>query len=333
MRFLFVSLLFAATILAAACAGKTGSEDEEGGENVKATVAVRVVPLRRGDMNVVVQATGKTDAIRKEKLSSPIAGKVVSLKALIGASVQAGEVLAVIRTKESQDAISGAEALVRAATTPEQRNEAQRALELAKSSETTLSVHASFSGTVSNRAVSEGDLVSENSELFTIIDMSTIMFVADVPVRNLPSVAIGQRSTVVLQTIPEKGLPAEVEAISPQTDVMSQTVIVRLGFLPMPDAARRLLKTDMTGEARITTGVQRGVFVVPKVAVLRNDETNTYSVVTFTPDSLAVTLPVELGATTDSTAEIADHELKEGMPIMIEGHYALADSTRITVVR
>jgi multidrug efflux pump subunit AcrA (membrane-fusion protein) len=333
MKSFFVSLLFVSAILLAGCGGKTGSEDEEGGGNVKATVAVKVVPLRRGDMKVAVQATGKTDAIRKEKLSSPVAGKVVSLKALVGASVQAGEVLAVIRTKESQEAISGAEALLRSAGTTEQRNEAQRTLELAKSSENTLPIRATFSGTVSSRAVSEGDLVAENGELFTIIDLSTLVFVADVPVRDLPSLAIGQRSTVILQTIPEKGLPAEVEAISPQTDVMSQTVKVRLGFLPMPDASRRLLKTDMIGEARITTGVHKGVFLVPRQALLRNDETNACSVVTFTPDSLALTLPVEVGGTTDSTAEISNHALKEGMNIITEGHYALADSTRITVVR
>jgi multidrug efflux pump subunit AcrA (membrane-fusion protein) len=333
MRSLFVSLLFVAAILDAGCGRKTASEDEEGGGNVKATVAVKVVPLLRGDIKVVVQATGKTDAIRKERLSSPVAGRVISLKVLEGGIVQAGEVLAIIRTKESQETISGAEALLRAAKTTEQRAEGERALKLAESAANTVVVRATFSGTVSSRAVNEGDLVAENADVFTIIDLSTLMFVADVPVRDLSSLVLGARCAIDLQSLSGEGLTAVVEAINPHTDVMSQTVKVRLKFLPMPSAVRRLLKTDMIGAVRITTGVHKGVFVVPKAALLRNDETNSYSIVTFTPDSLALTLPVEVKGMTDSTAEIANHGLKEGMSIITEGHYALADSTRITVVR
>jgi multidrug efflux pump subunit AcrA (membrane-fusion protein) len=89
----------------------------------------------------------------------------------------------------------------------------------------------------------------------------------------------------------------------------------------------------MIGTARIVTGLHKGVFIVPKSAVLRNDETNAYSIVTFTADSLACSLPVEIMGMTDSTVAITNHGLKDGMSIITEGNYALADSTRITVVK
>jgi multidrug efflux pump subunit AcrA (membrane-fusion protein) len=75
------------------------------------------------------------------------------------------------------------------------------------------------------------------------------------------------------------------------------------------------------------------VYIVPTSAVLRNDETNTYSVVTFNRDSLALSLPVEIAGMTDSTLGISSNDLKGGMSIITEGNYALADSTRITVVK
>jgi RND family efflux transporter MFP subunit len=332
MRTFLISLLFALSLIAIGCAKKTASEDEEGG-NVKATVAVKMTFLHRGDMATVVESVGKVDALRKQKLFSPVAGRVTSLTALEGATVAAGEVLAVIQTKESQAAIAGAEALVRSARSAEQKAEAQKALDLAKSSENSVAIRALFSGTVSTRSISEGEFVSENAELFTVIDFSTLMFVADVPARDLPLLSVGQRAAISLQSLTGKDLQAAVEAINPQTDITSQTLKVRLKFTGPTSSLAKLLKTDMIGTARIVTGLHKGVFIVPKSAVLRNDEVNAYSVVTFNADSLASSLAVEIVGMTDSTVAITHHGLKEGMSIITEGNYALADSTRITVVR
>ena len=332
MKTFLITLLFALSFIVVGCAKKTASEEDEGG-NVKATVAVKTISLHRGEMATVVESVGKVDALRKQKLFSPVAGKVTSLTALEGAAVAAGEVLAVIQTKESQSAIAGAEVLLRSSKSPEQKAEAQKALDLAKSSESSVAIRASFSGTVSTRSISEGEFVSENAELFTVIDFSTLVFVADVPARDLPSVSVGQHAAISLQTLTGKGLQASVEAINPQTDFTSQTLKVRLKFTGPASSLMKLLKTDMIGTARIVTGLHKGVFIVPKSAVLRNDETNTYSVVTFNADSLALSLPVDIAGMTDSTVAITNHGLKEGMSIISEGNYALADSTRITVVR
>jgi multidrug efflux pump subunit AcrA (membrane-fusion protein) len=333
MKDLLIICTMSVAIIAGGCGKKAALEDEGGGEHGKATVAVKSTPVRRGDMDITVRATGKVDALRKQKLFSPVAGRVTSLTALEGVSVQPGDVLAIIQTKESQAAIIGAESLLRSAKTDDQKAEAQRALEIAKSSENSVAIRASVSGIVSTRSISEGELVAENAELFTIIDLSTLMFVADVPARDLPSLALGQQCSILLQALGGKPLVAKVEAINPQSDVMSQTVKVRLKLLQEDPAKRKLLKTDMIGDVTITTGVLKGAFIVPKSALLRNDESNSYTIVTFTPDSLSVSVPVEIRGMTDSTVAIGNHNLKEGMNVITEGHYALADSTRITVAQ
>jgi hypothetical protein len=38
-----------------------------------------------------------------------------------------------------------------------------------------------------------------------------------------------------------------------------------------------------------------------------------------------------VGVTTDSTAEVKGKGLAEGVPVIVEGHYALADSTKVSV--
>ena len=216
------------------------------------------------------------------------------------------------------------------ASTAAQKADAQEALKLARSTQKTVSIAAKFDGFVSSRAVSEGELVVENGELLTIIDPSSIDFLADVTLRELPAVRLNQRATVEFQSLPDRVFPAAVSAINPQSDIQSQTVKVRLEFLSMSENLRSQLRTDMVGDARIVVGTRSHALFIPKSALLRNDEENTYSVVTVTPDSLAKSVLVTVGTTTDSTVEVQSPLLHAGTPVISVGNYSLNDSTRVT---
>ena len=331
LRYAVVFSVFA--VLAGGCTRKQGDDDEEGQSSPAAIVAVKTATVMEGDMDIVVTATGSTDAIRKEKVFSPIAGKIVSLNVLEGTPVTAGAVLAIIQTKESHAAIAGAEALLNAAKNPAESAEGERSLKLAESTQSTVSVRSKFDGIVSTRNVSEGELVAENAELCTLLDLSTIIFNADVMLRDLPEIHVGQPASIQFQSLPGRILRARVTAINPQTEMQSQTVKVRMGFSEHTGALEALLKTDMAGTARIVTRTERGVLIIPKNGLLRNDETNTFSIVAMTPDSMAESIPVTIGATTDSTVEIRGDNIRKGMAIITEGNYALADSVKVTVMK
>jgi multidrug efflux pump subunit AcrA (membrane-fusion protein) len=313
------------------CHKKQSDDDDEGASNVKAIVAVKVAKITGGDAILSVTAFGKTDALRKEKVYAPIAGRIVALKVFEGSRVKSGDILAVIRTKESQAAILGAEAMVRSAANSQQKTEAEKTLALAKSTDNTVSVTAKFDGFVSTRSVSEGELVAENAELVTILDLSTLDFQADVPLRDLPGVHTGQRSSIRFQSVPGKEFVAEVDAINPQTEFQSQTVRVRLRFVSNDHTVQSALRTDMIGTAQIVTGLRHNALFVPKAALLRNDEENTYAVVTITLDSLAKSVPVTIGAVNDSTTEVISTALEQGMPVITVGNYTLQDSTRVSI--
>jgi membrane fusion protein (multidrug efflux system) len=325
-------LILSASLFIAGCRQKQ-SDDEGSQSSAKAVVTVKVGAVSERDAAVVVEAIGKTDALRKEKSYAPIAGRISTFKALEGTEVKKGDVLAIIQTKESEATILGAESMLRSAVTAEQKSEAEHILELARSTQNSINVSAKFDGVVSTRSVSEGELVAENAELFTIVDLSTIDFLADVPLRDVSSVQRGERASVSFQSIPAKLFPAIVEAMNPQTDIQSQTVKVRLKFSMLNNSILSLLRTEMIGTAQITTGVRRHALFIPKAALLRNDEDNSYSVVTVTADSLAKIIPVVVDTNDDSSAEIRSDQLRAGMMIVTEGNYALTDSTRLSVAR
>lgn len=309
------------------------AEDEEAGPSVAAVVAVRVAPVTRGDIDVAVTATGKTDALRKVKVLSPIAGRIQSLNVVEGMPVKAGDVLAVIQSKESHAAIAGAEALLQSARTPAEKSEAERALSLATSTMNSVTIYARSDGVVGTRSVNEGEFVPENAELLSLVDLATVDFVADVLLRDIPSIRDGQAATVQFPSYPGHTFTARVNAIYPQTDEQSQTIKVRLRFLDRSFLQNAALRTEMAGVARIVIGIHRNALMVPKSALLRDDETDSYSIVTITTDSLSKSVHVTVGETTDSTAEVRGDVVHAGIPVITTGNYALPDSTRVSVER
>jgi membrane fusion protein, multidrug efflux system len=311
------------------CTQRHAGDDDAEGSSGNAVVAVRTAPVVSGDMETVVSATGTTDAVRKEKIVAPIAGVLVSLKVLEGTPVRRGDVVAVIQPKEARAAVTGAEALLRAATTEAERTEARRAMQLALGGRNNLDVRSTTGGVVATRSAMEGELVPDNAELMTVVDLSTLIFVADVPLRDLSQVRPGGRAVVTFQALPGESFGARVEAVSPRSDPGSQTVRVRLGFSAVSPERRNLLRSDMSGVARIVTGRHPGILIVPKSALLRNDENDTYTIVIATSDSLARVVPVTVGTRTDTTVEVASRSLRPGMRVVVEGNYSLADSTRI----
>ncbi|MBI3872628.1 MAG: efflux RND transporter periplasmic adaptor subunit [candidate division Zixibacteria bacterium] len=314
-------------LTALGCGGKTGDEAAV----AKAVVPVKVTTIRQGDLPLRLVVLGQTEALDKQVVLSPVSGTVASLSVSEGAAVSAGEVLAVIQTRESQTAVAGAQALRATATTSQQRAEAERALQLAQTRIQTVTLTAHRGGVVARRSVVEGSQVSDGTELLAIVDPATTGFVAQVPLARLPTLSVGQPATVTLASLDGVTFRAAVAAISPESEPQTQAVRVRLALVDVPPEHRRLLKDGLSGTAQIETGRHSGVLLVPRVALLRNDESDTYAIVTVTPDSLAQSVPVTVGAVADSVAEIAAPTLHPGMSVIIEGQYALADSTRVTV--
>ncbi len=306
--------------------------EKESGSATTPIVAVKTVPVTLGTANIEVQAVGKTEVLRKQDIVSPIAGKLISLTIKEGDRVKTGDMLATIQTRESQAALEGAKTLLRAAKTNKEKLEAQQMVTLAESSQTVVHVTSPFNGVVSSRQATEGEVLSENTLLLTLVDLNTIVFVGDVYLHDLSSVKLGQKSWIYLESTPEIDYDAVVDAINPQSESESQSVRVRFRFTSFP-SENLPLRTGMAGTAHIIVGEHAQTMLIPGTALLRNDETNSFSVVIVGTDSLSHSVPVEIGITSDSLKEIISNHLKPGMKVIVEGQYGLADSTRVTVVQ
>jgi membrane fusion protein (multidrug efflux system) len=321
-----LALLVGATLLAAGCSRKPQPEENAAPPPV---VDVTAVPLVRGDMEETIAVEGITEAVRTEKIVSPVSGTVIVVRGVEGMAVDAGDTLAIIRSRESEAAIEGARVLLERAATEAQREEARRSYHLAVAAQSVAGVRSTTDGIIATRNVNKGELVAEGAELFTVTDLSSIRFTASVPLRDLPRVRLGEPCRIRFASVPDVVLGGTVQAIEPSADPRNQSVGVHIAFAALGPRQRSIMKTDVFGTARIVTGVRRGVLLVPLPALLRDDETNETSLAVITPDSLAVTVPVTAGFSTDSLVEVSGPGLREGELVIVEGNYGLPDSTRV----
>jgi len=318
-------------LLVVACGKKQDSSDEE--KQVSAVVPVRAAQVIVGNVPEQLTVTGHTEATEREKITAPIAGRLLALNGLEGMHVEAGELLATIQSKEAESSQAGAQLMLQQAKTPAERAQAERMVSLAKKDQNGVEVRAKISGLIASRSANPGEFVSEDEELLSIIAEGDIVFVADVPLFQMPQVRIGEAATVTLPTLGANGgsIPATVFTIKPQADSSSQSARVVFQFRNRSPFLVRALRTGIAGTATITFDVRHHAMLVPKSAVLRNDETNEEIVMTFGADSIAHSVTVVSGPEIDSLISVQSDDLKPGMNVITEGNYSLADSTRITL--
>lgn len=326
-RFCFLIILLLPAILLMAC-GEDPRDDEETAAVTVPVVEVKIDSVRLGSIPEVIGATGTTKVLRQENIGSPIDGKITALRVLEGEAVKPGEVIAMVETKESLAALTGAELLLARANNSEDKTRAEAALARARQNQTAVAIRAPFNGVVITRTMNEGEFVAAGGALVTVIDLSSLRFMAKLPARELSRLKLGQEAEVSFQSWPDKIFRCRVENLKPQIDPLAQMAEARLRFL----AVSAELRSEMFGQAEIIVGQHENVFLVPDQAVVRDDETGTHTIVEAVGDSLGVIREVEVGIETPTTVEISGEGLRAGMHIIVEGHYGLPDSTRIRIV-
>ncbi len=334
-RYIVSAILLAMMLGIIAGCGKKGSGDvgTQAAPAASAVVPVRATTVTVGNVPEQFVVTGHTAATREEKIVAPIAGKLLMLNGLAGTYVHAGELLAQIQSREALSSAEGAQVMMAEAKTPAERAQARRMIALAKKDQNGMHVRSTISGLIATRSANAGEFVSENQELLSIIAERDIMFVADVPLFDMPHIRIGESARIALPSLGIGSAPiaARVVAIKPQADSSSQAAQVIFQFQNVLPSLQNALRTGIAGTATITFGMQRDVMLVPKSAVLRNDETNVRTIVTFGPDSLSKSIQVQTGQEIDSLVSVRGDSLRAGMNVITVGNYALADSTRITL--
>jgi cobalt-zinc-cadmium efflux system membrane fusion protein len=128
-------------------------------------------------------------------------------------------------------------------------------------------VKAPISGVISKYAVANGEIISPDKELFTVVDSSRVWVLADVYEKDLGAVPQRGVCLVRLTAFPKETFEGKVEYISESLDPESRTAKLRC-VLPNQD---RRIRLDMFAELEIPTTRRETALTVPNSAIQEID--------------------------------------------------------------
>ncbi len=127
----------------------------------------------------------------------------------------------------------------------------------------TVSVPAPLTGVVTKRQANVGLNVDPSTELFTVVDLSTVWVIGALYERDFSRVSVGSQATVTTTAYPGLVLKGKVSYIDPQVSGDTRTAKLRVEVANREHQLRLGMYADMAVEDRITTGV----LVVPRTSV------------------------------------------------------------------
>jgi len=177
-------------------------------------------------------------------------------------------------------------------------------------------VIAPISGTIVDRQAIVGALAEPSSELFTIIELSTLWVDAEVYEKDLDKIRPGQRVEILVAAHPGEIFYGRVKYIGDSLDDERRTTIVRTTV----DNRDGRLKPGMFATSRIIVTERDSAIVLPEGTVL---ERNGRSVVVVEENARYGLKEVSPGIVSDGMIEILDG-LVVGDRVVTKGHNQIA---------
>ena len=297
------SLLLAAAI-ATACSSTDADKGAPDAASAAVRIgAENVVVAKRDTIVAGPIISGELKAAREATIRAELGGSVTQVAVEEGQAVRVGTLLGRIEAQTLEDVRQSAASAVRSAEN--QLAVAQRELERAEklvsagavaareldvtrsnvtAAEAQLAdaksrlvtankqladavIRSPIAGVVSRRTVNLGDVVTAGSELFVVIDPSSMRLDASVPSENLSELKVGSTVDFTVRGYDQR-FQGKIERIAPSADPTTRQVPI---YVAIPNTGGRLV-AGLYAEGRVVSQSAEGL-VVPTNAVNRNDAT------------------------------------------------------------
>lgn len=219
---------------------------------------------------------------------------------------KAQESLAEMQAGPDPDEVEVAQAKVTSAQAD--LEDAQAALEAA-------TMVAPFDGTIISVGAEVGDLVSSNTIVVTLADLSNLEVRAFVDETDISQVEIGQEVEITFDAFAGRQLRGQVLEV-PLQGRLVQNILTYEVPVSLEGAEAVSLKPGMTANLKIVVGQRENVLLIPALAVQQGEEGNAV-MVQDSPQGLAVQTRVEVGLSDGLYVEVV-RGLNEGDQVVIE---------------
>jgi HlyD family secretion protein len=190
---------------------------------------------------------------------------------------------------------------------------AQATLQAAQNTANSQYILAPFDGTITQMNLNPGDIVSAGTKAFRVDNMSQMLVTVQVIEIDVNNVKAGQTATITFDAIPNKTYNGKVIRADLAGTVGQNSVTFDVSVeLTDPDAQ---VRAGMAANVTIVTNKVENALLVPTTAIFTDNNGQQY--VYLVQNGTLTTVPVTVGAVSDTTSQITDDSLKEGDTIVL----------------
>ncbi|MFU8820702.1 MAG: efflux RND transporter periplasmic adaptor subunit [Gammaproteobacteria bacterium] len=344
----WTALILVAALLAG-CKGASDGDPASAKDADKSDtpIPVEVATLERGDVFAVYTGTASLETDADALVVAKVGGEVVKLLAEEGDLVEAGQVLARLDgdrlrldmerqlanlSKQEQEYNRSVQLFERGLVSSgafeglKYELDALRAIyRLAQLEYSYTEIRAPISGVVAQRHIRLGNTISANEPAFRVTKLDPLIAYIHIPEREFRRLEPGQPAELSLDAIPGQRFAARVKRISPVVDPATGTFKVTL---EVPEQGHRL-KPGMFGRFNIVWDQRRNVLLVPRVAIVDDDVSQSVFVVT---GGQAERRTIRTGYVSGNKVEVVDG-LSGDEEIVVIGQSGLREGARVEIVR
>jgi len=322
-------------------ANDTAVTSSAGSARGPAPQVVIVEPVRYAEIIDTIESIGTTNANESIVLTTKVTDTVNRVHFEDGDYVEAGKILVEMTNQEESALLAEAQSNLDEARRQLSRQQdlgskglsaistIDEAVAKAQSAEARLNaitarmndrlIRAPFSGLLGFRGISPGTLLTPNTPITTLDDISVIKLDFSIPEIYLGVIKPGFRILSRSDTWKDREFDGIINSIGSRIDPVTRAVPVRAVI----DNQEALLRPGMLMTVRIITD-ERQALIIPESAFIQSGK-DTY-VFLAGVDGLAHIQLIRIGSRRTGYVEVVEG-LKEGDPVIIEGGFKLKDNS------
>ena len=229
--------------------------------------------------------------------------------AQLGKFVTRGEVLFILKTKESQSL-----------------GNTINSIDTSLHFDGVIAIKSPGTGYISQISYRAGDYVQDGEQLATITDTKSFVFLLDLPYELKPY--LPNNSQLQLRLPDGTVLPGYIDKALPTVDAVSQTqsYVIRVN-------TDKQIPENLIAKVSLVKKAKNNTVSLPKEAVLSNEIQTEFWIMRMIDSATAVKVPIVKGLETSSQVEILSPALKASDKILLTGNYGLPDTAKVTILK
>ena len=215
-------------------------------------VSFKTFPIKKGDIEVTILATGTVQPENRLEIKAPVAGRMEQVLVKEGQKVTKGQVIAIMSSTERAAMLDAAHA--------KGEEEYKRWLDLYLPTP----IMAPISGTIILRSVEPGQTFTTTDAILTMSDRLTVK--AQVDETDISQIKLNEAAEIVLDAYPGEKIKAKADQIAFDSKTVNSVTTYIVDVLP-DDKTPSFMRSGMTANVTFFVTKKKDILLVANEAL------------------------------------------------------------------